>query len=88
MTNIDKWQFTPDKPFFVYDPDGDGMSFFSTKKDRNKFAKSRIKDYLNEEFMEDCAESVIAGTITHEFNELSALKPLGKSKRNIATTTN
>lgn len=59
-----RWQAGKDKPYFVYDPDGDGFSFFETEKERDGFAEDCIQLYLDDGW-DDGVENVIAGEATH-----------------------
>lgn len=50
--------------FFLYEPEGDEFTYFSSPEDRDEYAKGAIAGYLDDGWIED-VEQVIAGEITH-----------------------
>jgi len=62
-----KYTITDGFPFFLYDPEGDGFTFFKTQEERDKRAAAVIKQYQGEysgEGWSQEVEGVFAGTIT------------------------
>lgn len=55
--------------FFLYDPEGDGISFFPTAKERDEYAAKIIPDYCDDTWSEE-VEFVIAGEVTHTAQEV------------------
>jgi hypothetical protein len=56
--------FKKDRPYFVLDPEGDGITYFETIEERDKFADECIKQYLYDEWSEEVT-NVVAGVVTH-----------------------
>ena len=52
------------KPYFVFDPQGDGFSYFETVEERDTFTKGVIDNYLDDTW-DDEVSDIIAGVITH-----------------------
>ena len=50
--------------YFLYEPEGDGMVYFSTESDRDEYAGSALQGYLDEEWSEEI-EFIAAGELTH-----------------------
>lgn len=55
---------SPEYRHFVYDPLGDGLVFFRSKAERDKFAEDAISLYLEDTWAEE-VEQVVAGEVTH-----------------------
>jgi len=55
-----------DRRFWLYDPEGDGMTYYRTREARDADAAEAIKGYnlINEGWMEE-VEFVAAGELTH-----------------------
>ena len=58
------WNFKKDRPYFVLDPEGDGISYFETIEERDKFAEECIRQYLDDAWSEEVVH-VVAGVVTH-----------------------
>ena len=58
------WTIDKNKPYFVNDPEGDGMSYFACKESRDNFAEDCIREYLDDGWMEE-GVNVISGEVTH-----------------------
>jgi len=58
------WNFQKDRPYFVLDPEGDGVSCFETIEERDKYAEKRIQEYLDYTWSEEVV-NVVAGVVTH-----------------------
>ena len=56
-------------PYFVYDPDGDGFTYFATEEERDRFSEECIKSYLDDSWDEGVTR-VIGGKITHRAAEV------------------
>lgn len=59
-----KWYPSPDYPFFLFDPEGDGMTYFRTREDRDAAAHDAIQGYLDDGWSEEVTR-VVAGDVTH-----------------------
>ena len=55
----------PEYRFYLYDPDGDGMTYYRTAESRDEAAKLAIQNYLDDGEWFDEVESVAAGEVTH-----------------------
>lgn len=58
------WNFKKDRPYFVLDPEGDGITYFKTISERDKFADECIQQYLDHTWNEEVV-NVVAGVVTH-----------------------
>lgn len=63
----DGWptQQSDNRPFFVYDPEGDGFTYYATEQERDEAAEMVIQGYLDEGWSEEVT-SVVAGILTHK----------------------
>ena len=52
------------KPYFVFDPQGDGFSYFETVEERDTFTKGAIDNYLDDTWDGEVT-SIVAGVVTH-----------------------
>lgn len=57
------WNFKTEYPYFVLDPEGDGMTYFATKQERDDYAEKCIKNYLDSDGWDDLVAHVVAGKI-------------------------
>ena len=53
------------KPYFVFDPQGDGFSYFETSEERDIFTKGAIDNYLDD-MWDDEVTDIVVGKITHK----------------------
>ena len=53
------------KPYFAFDPQGDGFSFFETAEERNSFTNGVIDNYLDDVWNEEVV-NIVVGVITHK----------------------
>ena len=63
------WHFKPEAPFFILDPEGDGLTYFETAAERDTAAAELIKNYLDADGWGEGVEYLVAGTITHRATE-------------------
>lgn len=63
------WVFAPDRLYFVYDPEGDGFSYFATEVERDKHSVECIKSYLDDGWSEEVV-FVMGGKITHRATQI------------------
>ena len=54
----------PEYRYWLYDPEGDGMTYYRTKEARDSAAKQAIDCYLEDGWAEE-VELVSAGEVTH-----------------------
>jgi len=61
--------------FFLYDPegDGDGVIFFKSAEDRDKYANKVMHEYHQDGWYEQ-VEEVCAGTVTHIVKKTNVIK--------------
>lgn len=52
--------------YFIYDPEGDGLSYFPTAEERDAASKKIIAAYSDHEGWSEEVEQVIAGEVTHK----------------------
>jgi len=67
------WLFHPSRPYFFYDPEGDGFSYYATENERDKSVKSSIENYLDDAWDESVTD-IIIGKITHEVEQIDKEK--------------
>jgi hypothetical protein len=65
-----KYRPHPEYRFWLYDPEGDGMTFYRTADERDEAGKSCIDDYLDDCWC-DQVEYVCAGEVTHAAHVLN-----------------
>lgn len=53
----------------MLDPDGDGIAYFETIEERDKYAADCIQQYLNDAWSKEVT-SVVAGVVTHSVQEI------------------
>lgn len=58
------WQASPNRLYFVYDPDGDGFLYYATEEERDDAAKAVIDSYL-EDGWDGQVRNIVAGKLTH-----------------------
>ncbi len=63
------WNFNNELRFFVFDPEGDGFSYFKTEVERDEYSEQLIKNYLDDAWDENVIH-VLGGTITHRATEI------------------
>jgi len=62
----------------LYDPEGDGITFYKSAKERDEAAEKTIKAYLDEsEWLEEVT-SVFAFMVTHRAAEVDVVWPAGE----------
>lgn len=59
------WQPSPKRPYFVFDPEGDGHTYYATEKERDEAAEAIIQDYAQDGEWSESVTQVVAGVITH-----------------------
>lgn len=57
------WTFTKDKPYFVVDPEGDGVVYFETEEARDEYAERCILKYVDVDGWDDQVTNVVSGVI-------------------------
>ena len=62
----------------LYDPEGDGFTFYKTAEERDKAAEETIKTYLDEGTWFEEVTGVFAFTVTHRATEIDVVRPVGE----------
>jgi hypothetical protein len=62
---IVKYHPHPDYRYWLYDPEGDGMTYYRTQEDRDNAGKQAVEMYLSDGEWDDQVERVTAGMVTH-----------------------
>jgi len=57
--------FKKETPYFVFDPEGDGMEYFDTEEDRDKAASKAIEKYIDTDGWDPEVVHVTVGVVTH-----------------------
>ena len=66
------WNFKTTHPYFVNDPEGDGMMYFETAEERDTYAAKCVEAYLDyyDGAWSEEVTSVIAGVVTHSAQQV------------------
>lgn len=59
------WNFHAERPYFVLDPEGEGIVYFATAAERDAHAKTIIEGYLDTDGWSEAVEYIICGEVTH-----------------------
>ncbi len=62
---IRHWAFHPSRPYFLYNPEGDGFYYYATEDERDKAVEKEIDTYLDD-LWDDSVVHVMVGKITHQ----------------------
>ena len=70
---------TPDKDhvYGLYDPEGNGHTFYATEKERDDAAKEAIEAYLDDTWFDE-VEGVFAFTVTAKATQVDVKHPEGE----------
>ena len=68
-----RWEPSKNRPYFVYDPEGDGFSYFATEVERDVYASDCIQHYLDDCWSEEVV-NVVAGVLTHTTAKCDVVK--------------
>lgn len=64
--------------YFVHDPGGDGMSFFKTEEERDKYVTNVIiPSYLDHDGWYEEVKEIVVGKVTHNVIECDKEEPVG-----------
>lgn len=63
------WQPSSKRPYFVFDPEGDGHTYYATEKERDEAAEAIIQDYAQNDEWSESVTQIIAGVITHNIQK-------------------
>jgi hypothetical protein len=79
LTSFETMKHTPDKDhiYGLYDPEGDGHTFYATEKERDEAAKEAIKSYVDDTWFEE-VEGVYAFTVTAVAAQVDVKRPEGE----------
>jgi len=50
--------------FFLFNPEGDGMQYFSTEYDRDQAARAAINDCLEDDMWSEFTDQIVVGVVT------------------------
>lgn len=68
MSNSPAFVFKPDPDhrFWMYSPEGDGLTYYSTETERDEAARQEIRMYLDcdDSWLEE-VEDILCGVVTH-----------------------
>jgi hypothetical protein len=80
MIKIDH-KYKPDAEYryFLYDPEGDGMTYYKTSKDRDNAAAEAIGNCLDTDgSWSEETDRIVAGEVTHQATMVDKQVPEGK----------
>ena len=64
--------------FWIYAPEGDGMTFWKTEQERDDYAEREIKSYLDDGAWNEEVEWVYAGVVTHRVTAVDIIRRVGE----------
>jgi len=67
------WRLSEDTPYFVFDPEGDGFTYFKDEAERDSYAEDCILEYLEEGWSEEVV-NVVSGEITHRATQTNLVQ--------------
>jgi|LakMenEpi03Aug12_release.lakeMendotaPanAssembly.Ray.scaffolds.fasta_scaffold962958_2 hypothetical protein len=62
----------------LYDPEGDGITFYESAKERDEAAEKTIQAYLDDNVWFEEVTSVFAFMVTHRATEIDVVRPVGE----------
>lgn len=68
-----KFQPHQEYRYWLYDPEGDGMTYYRTAEARDESAKAAVSQYLDDGVWAEEVSGVVAGVITHLASEVDVL---------------
>lgn len=78
MTPTIRYTPSPERTFWCYSPEGDGLTFWATAQERDDYAKEEIRTYLDDNEWSEEVEGVIAGQVTHIATAVDIQRPVGE----------
>lgn len=72
-------RYTPSEThvFGLYEPEGDGITFYATEKERDEAAKKAIKAYVDDNEWCDEVTGVFGFVVTHQAAAINVAYPAG-----------
>jgi hypothetical protein len=79
-TMISPTRYTPSSThlYGLYDPDGDGITFYKSAAERDEAAEETIRSYLSDGEWCDDVTNVFAFVVTHSATEVDVVRPVGE----------
>jgi hypothetical protein len=79
-TMISPTRYTPSSThlYGLYDPDGDGITFYKSAAERDEAAEETIRSYLSDGEWCDDVTNVFAFVVTHRATEVDVVRPVGE----------
>jgi hypothetical protein len=73
-------RYTPSSThlYGLYDPDGDGVTFYKSAAERNEAAKETIQNYLSDGEWCDDVTSICSFMVTHRATQIDVVSPVGE----------
>lgn len=68
---------SPEYRFWLYSPEGDGLTFWQTAEERDAYAVREINSYLDDSVWFEEVENIIAGVVTHATQAINIQHPVG-----------
>lgn len=62
----------------LYDPEGEGFTFYATAKERDEVAEETIRAYLDDNEWREEVTGVFAFVVTHRATKVNAVHPVGE----------
>jgi hypothetical protein len=77
---ISPTRYTPSSThlYGLYDPDGDGITFYKSAAERDEAAEETIRSYLSDGEWCDDVTNVFAFVVTHRATEVDVVRPVGE----------
>lgn len=79
MSKLDR-KYKPDAEyrFFLWDPEGDKMTYYKNIVDRDEAAREAIENYLDDGTWSEETDRVVAGVVTHQATQTNIQHPVGE----------
>lgn len=68
---------SPEYRFWLYSPEGDGLTFWRTAEERDAYAARDIRTYLDDNVWFEEVQDIIAGVVTHTTQAVDVQRPVG-----------
>ena len=68
---------SPEHRFWLYSPEGDGLTFWRTAEERDVYAARDIRTYLDDNVWFEEVQDIVAGVVTHAVQAVNVQRPVG-----------
>lgn len=68
---------SPEYRFWLYSPEGDGLTFWRTAEERDAYAAREIRSCLDDNVWFEEVQDIVAGVVTHTTQAVDVQHPVG-----------